>query len=1325
MLLSCCFVCLVALTVGSGTAHAALTCGSCHGMPPIDGTVRTPSSGAFQGNHQTHSPASAQPADCSRCHDVTGFTNNHRDGVIRLIPNINASPGTGEYKVGGSPVTFKNQTTVPVLGSCSNVNCHFERTSPDWGTPYLGGRSDAVCSTCHDSVPTTNAHSKHTAFYVAKNGGVAADTCNNCHVTNYADATHASQVGRPINVTLASGKYSTAMKTSYLPSQQAGRVEGDCSNLYCHSNGSGTFANPNWGIPASGACGTCHAAPPTSATHTTFGAAANTCSTCHVFTDVTGTTHINTTIDKTALLLEQPHKNNKVLGMYSAAYITSRSTCADCHNTTAGNQAIRQQWAASSHGNTYGLGWVDYDFKTRNTCVRCHTTTGFIAYSTAKITTAWGTAGDVGTKEVLTCKGCHSDVAAGTVRIVTPNKPFTSYTAFRNANVGPSNICMDCHGGRDTGTDYIKRTATIKTYSSASLYQSHYLPAGGTLQGKVGYNYRSTYPALSDNSHGKVGMLDANSTGTDGPCVACHMNATDKHKFEPVTKDGSGVITAITAGICTNCHSSSLPAATLDAKRVAFNDALEVLRIMLQDKGYTWTAATDNFNNGHKGINWGQAATGGKDVLGAAHNYKLFLKEPGMYTHNPEYARQLIVDSIIAVYNKGTLVDFATINTDTELSAALAYLQGKGSITQTQTDKLIAYKNPESSCGSCHGNPPATATHTTFGSAADTCSTCHVFTGVNGATHLNGATDKTALLLEQPHKNNKVLGMYSAAYITSRSTCADCHNTTAGNQAIRQQWAASSHGNTYGLGWVDYDFKTRNTCVRCHTTTGFIAYSTAKITTAWGTAGDVGTKEVLTCKGCHSDVAAGTVRIVTPNKPFTSYTAFRNANVGPSNICMDCHGGRDTGTDYIKRTATIKTYSSASLYQSHYLPAGGTLQGKVGYNYRSTYPALSDNSHGKVGMLDANSTGTDGPCVACHMNATDKHKFEPVTKDGSGVITAITAGICTNCHSSSLPAATLDAKRVAFNDALEVLRIMLQDKGYTWTAATDNFNNGHKGINWGQAATGGKDVLGAAHNYKLFLKEPGMYTHNPEYARQLIVDSIIAVYNKGTLVDFATINTDTELSAALAYLQGKGSITQTQTDKLIAYKNPESSCTTCHGNPPATATHTGIEAGTCASCHIFTGVNGATHNNGSVDLDLDGASCNSCHGYPPAPRVTEGQLTFGVQGQWSSARFEDYSGGGGAHLIAGHVLNTVKPSDGWTPCLTCHSGGASNHSRTLPLRNHVENVTVKVDAARQFSNATLPVYTSAKLSSGGGNQTGNCFNASCHFRPSPKWSLER
>src|SRR6185369_8047524 len=161
MLLSCCLVCLVALAVGSGTAHAALSCNSCHGMPPLDSPVRSPSTGAFSGNHQTHQPGNATASDCATCHVTTGFTSSHRDGLIGFQSNLNNSPATAQYKVGGTAVSSKNQTSFPTPGSCSNVNCHFETDTPQWGSPAFGVRSDVVCSTCHDAAPSMNAHSKH------------------------------------------------------------------------------------------------------------------------------------------------------------------------------------------------------------------------------------------------------------------------------------------------------------------------------------------------------------------------------------------------------------------------------------------------------------------------------------------------------------------------------------------------------------------------------------------------------------------------------------------------------------------------------------------------------------------------------------------------------------------------------------------------------------------------------------------------------------------------------------------------------------------------------------------------------------------------------------------------------------------------------------------------------------------------------------------------------------------------------------------------------------------------------------------------------------
>jgi predicted CXXCH cytochrome family protein len=155
----------------------------------------------------------------------------------------------------------------------------------------------------------------------------------------------------------------------------------------------------------------------------------------------------------------------------------------------------------------------------------------------------------------------------------------------------------------------------------------------------------------------------------------------------------------------------------------------------------------------------------------------------------------------------------------------------------------------------------------------------------------------------------------------------------------------------------------------------------------------------------------------------------------------------------------------------------------------------------------------------------------------------------------------------------------------------------------------------------------------------------------------------------------------------------------------------------CLTCHA--------HNTASGTAFEPNRACDSCHGYPPAPRKTLSAVSFGVQGNWSSARFEDYSGGGGAHLVAAHIAKGAKPSDGWAPCISCHAGGAAAHNKAMPLRNFVTNVSVKIDPQYRFSNDVLMSYTSAKLANGGANKTGSCFNVSCHMAPTPKWSTER
>ena len=644
--------------------------------------------------------------------------------------------------------------------------------------------------------------------------------------------------------------------------------------------------------------------------------------------------------------------------------------------------------------------------------------------------------------------------------------------------------------------------------------------------------------------------------------------------------------------------------------------------------------------------------------------------------------------------------------------------------TPTHRDGVIEILTNNTACAVCHSYPPSSSAHNTaVGGTTPNCTTCHIYTGFTGATHNNGTkdfanmscttchgmppttltslstnvgphppatasncalchgylpTDSSASGLHQngtinvvikgaPHFNNSTsTSAYRASYVTSNATCADCHNSSATNQAIRQQWAATAHGATTDAPFSGSDFKTRATCVRCHTTTGFIAYSTAKIIAPWGLASDK-TKEVITCVACHSNVEAGTVRTVTPNKPYTNKTSFTNVDVATSNICMDCHGGRDTGSAAISLNigkltlnaagnGTVDYFNNAaSSYSTHYLPAGGILQGEVGFNYPGrSYAAYTDNAHSKVGTANTNNTGSNGPCVACHMSsdmsAAGKHKLSPVTADAtSRTIIAITTNVCSNCHAATLPASTLDSKRLAFVNAVEVLRVVLADKGFLWTPATDNFNSGAK-LNWGTGQNGA-NVMGAAHNYKLFVKEAGAYAHNPEYAKQLIADSIEAVVTGGSV-------TGSDISAYLDSLVASNKLTTAQVSSLNLFKNITNSCNNCHSFPPATTAHATATTSplNCSTCHAYTGMGGATHNNGFVDLT--NMTCSSCHGNPPSSQTIHTSGTVKYLHNQVTVTYTDCSQ---CHetpatyaATATHRDGTVEIKSNTTACSSCH-----------------------------------------------------------------------
>jgi hypothetical protein len=591
-------------------------------------------------------------------------------------------------------------------------------------------------------------------------------------------------------------------------------------------------------------------------------------------------------------------------------------------------------------------------------------------------------------------------------------------------------------------------------------------------------------------------------------------------------------------------------------------------------------------------------------------------------------------------------------------------------------------------CSTCHTAVPSNHPIDTAGNNA--CATCHDPHSLAG----NAGTQA----LPAAHYNNITSARYPASYMTSKAACTNCHNGNANNQTIRLQWAQSGHAATNDLPWTNYDFKTMSGCVQCHTTTGFIAYSTARVTAAWGVATDK-TKELLTCIGCHSDVANGIVRTVTPNQPFAGEPAYTNRDVGISNICMDCHSGRNNGVSIQAQTAANADFTNIAFIAPHYLAAGGTLHGKSGYEFPGrTYLNYSGNSHRKIGMTNNNSTGTDGPCATCHISSAfngAKHTFKAISS-ATGAVVAITTTVCTNCHASAMTPSVLETDREQFNNALAVLQAALNDKGFTYSSSYPYF----AAKNWGTGQAGANN-MGAAFNYVLLLNEPGAYVHYSLYAKQLITDSIDAVHNNGAVSG--------DITGALNDLSAKGLITNDQVASMNTFNNQASSCGNCHGNPPATASHSNIasytsSAPSCASCHVWTGPGGPTHNNGTVDLKSGASACTGCHGYPPGTAV----LGASTYTHTSSTCTDCHDTPASPAQTATHRDGVVEVLTNATACSSCHSYPPASHA----TYNVVAGTTPNCAACHTYTGFNGPTHNNGAV-----DLNGDLACDTCHGYP--------
>ncbi|SNB47387.1 cytochrome C [Geobacter sp. DSM 9736] len=512
------------------------------------------------------------------------------------------------------------------------------------------------------------------------------------------------------------------------------------------------------------------------------------------------------------------------------------------------------------------------------------------------------------------------------------------------------------------------------------------------------------------------------------------------------------------------------------------------------------------------------------------------------------------------------------------------------------------------SCWGCHGGIPAPSSRThDVVQNPDTslkCLVCHSAQTL-GAPHFSTVTVLNAGTAAYP------ASFADGRYVGNCLACHDPHDPTT-EMPLTRQWAASGHGETTAAAWAAHDFKARGTsgaipaasvaedCVRCHTTTGYINYVTSgfKNISGWGrqnlvnlpdgngtpnhfNASDL-TKQVLACNGCHDDGSGNAynwkrLRSVGRVPAYVNYSSrFGKVlindllpDLAASNTCVPCHTSRQSGRS-IKALETAEAasgvfavFSSAGglpFVDAHDMTAGSTVYRTSGYEYVGRdYTNLPHYEHDEIGLrssgLESNGTGTNGPCIGCHMTSAEGHSLKVVQEENDAAkvltggvgITAISSRMCVVCHSGAdaRTASSMQREKEGFNAALAALAKALKNRGFVFRGNPASFSNKNwqtdrGGIGGFGAGTGGR-TLGAAFNFNLLRRDTGAYVHNNIYAKRLIHDSIHWIVNgpNGAVsvenairslpndpalifgLDGSTINFDNAVkSAAIAYLLG-------------------------------------------------------------------------------------------------------------------------------------------------------------------------------------------------------------
>ncbi len=340
---------------------------------------------------------------------------------------------------------------------------------------------------------------------------------------------------------------------------------------------------------------------------------------------------------------------------------TTQQAVEEPADQTSALNVISAKWAGSAHADASSeafMHWNEDDpAEIPPTCAKCHSATGFQDYIGADGSAVGSVEAAGPIVDPINCAACHNDAADLMEQAVLPNGTVLE-------DIGRNALCSTCHSGMGSSAavqNVVADQAEDEVLPDQGIMGAHYLLAASVhagADGGVGFEYEGMsyagkfFHAEAVNSclecHDPHSLRTQKPENTDANlCSTCHSDVTSYQDYKsismcPTDYDGDGTKES------TYEELEGLKAKLIEAMR-GYSNAKSGVTFGFYKDAYPY-AFIDTNNDG--AISEDEAAFPNQfkaftpRLLKAAFNLMFVAKDPAAYVHNPDYAFQLLYDSI-------------------------------------------------------------------------------------------------------------------------------------------------------------------------------------------------------------------------------------------------------------------------------------------------------------------------------------------------------------------------------------------------------------------------------------------------------------------------------------------------------------------------------------------------------------------------------------------------------------------------------------------------------------------------------------------------------